>query len=682
MSALSIQPTYPIFTDIDGQPLEAGYVWIGTANLDPQTNPINVYWDAALTILAPQPIRTLAGYPSRNGTPARLYVNSDYSIRVMNKNGSTVYSAPEATERYGNVINASTIDFLQAGIGAVPRTVQDKLREPPVSIEDFGAVADGNLPAATNNYAAFALAIATGKDVYVPDGEFMVDLTGGVGLTLNVGQAVYGNGNSSKILLKNTGTILTSFLLMESDCAVHDLNFDAYNTNASFVDDTTNTDPLKNFDYNNYLIAVTNIFNATNLRIQNNRIAHLHRGMSFGNATNLIVTGNYIYQIGEGMTQFYICYQLTFANNICTYGGGFGGVAASSVKKAVFANNVVISVGTGINTGGSPDPLYNVEEVSITGNWVMSRDCIVCENGIVGVAITGNYCNVLRDTSLPFQNGNGIACTSDSSGTAAGKLGDVTIVGNTIVTFGGAATGILIGSTSPSFPSIFGVVVSNNIVKVGNQAIYLRLSDAGSAMNDVVVSGNSCVATRGIVLDNVHKAVISNNVCKTTADIIVGNYYGIWAPVLRFATISDNDCIGFGYSVKIENVTEVVLKDNRTLPIPAGRGLPLETNAAYTGWFVKGTECPVTQTSTGTNLLLNSAVQVYSPSAPVVIPALLAGFAPSGETITIYFGNGNTTIQSGSEIVLRGGITINPSVGNIVTFVKLGAILYETSRNF
>ena len=107
MSALSIQPTYPIFTDIDGQPLEDGYVWIGTANLDPQTNPINVYWDAALTLPAAQPIRTLAGYPSNSGTPARLYVNSDYSIRVMNKNGSVVYSAPAATERY----NGSVISF-------------------------------------------------------------------------------------------------------------------------------------------------------------------------------------------------------------------------------------------------------------------------------------------------------------------------------------------------------------------------------------------------------------------------------------------------------------------------------------------------------------------------------------------------------------------------------------------
>jgi hypothetical protein len=93
MSALSINPPYPLFPDIDGQPLEDGFVWIGAANLDPQVNPINVYWDAALTIPAGQPIRTLAGYPANNGTPARLYVNSDYSIRVMNKNGSVLYTS-------------------------------------------------------------------------------------------------------------------------------------------------------------------------------------------------------------------------------------------------------------------------------------------------------------------------------------------------------------------------------------------------------------------------------------------------------------------------------------------------------------------------------------------------------------------------------------------------------------
>jgi hypothetical protein len=39
MTALSIQPPFPIFTDTDGSPLENGYIWIGTANLDPEATP-------------------------------------------------------------------------------------------------------------------------------------------------------------------------------------------------------------------------------------------------------------------------------------------------------------------------------------------------------------------------------------------------------------------------------------------------------------------------------------------------------------------------------------------------------------------------------------------------------------------------------------------------------------------
>ena len=93
MSVLSVNPPYPIFSETDGQPLENGYIWIGTVNLDPQTNPISVYWDLAKTIPAAQPIRTLGGYPVYNGTPARLYVGADYSIRVMDNNGSLVYSS-------------------------------------------------------------------------------------------------------------------------------------------------------------------------------------------------------------------------------------------------------------------------------------------------------------------------------------------------------------------------------------------------------------------------------------------------------------------------------------------------------------------------------------------------------------------------------------------------------------
>ena len=186
MSALSISPPFLIFTDIDGQPLENGYIWIGTANLNPITNPINVYWDAALTVAAVQPIRTLAGYPSNSGTPARLYVNSDYSIQVQNRNGSMVYSAPAATEAFGNLINASQVVYNPAGTGAVATTVQAKLRE-SVSVKDFGAVGDG----VADDTVAIQLAIDSGaKCVLFVAGTYKVTAQ----LTLVTGQTLRGQG--------------------------------------------------------------------------------------------------------------------------------------------------------------------------------------------------------------------------------------------------------------------------------------------------------------------------------------------------------------------------------------------------------------------------------------------------------------------------------------------------------
>lgn len=113
MSALSIQPPYPVFAGTDGLPLENGYIWVGTVNLNPQVNPIAVYWDAALTIPAAQPIRTLNGYPGYQGTPSRFYVGSDYSIQVLNSKGSVVYTSLNGNFSSGSVANNATGDGIQ-----------------------------------------------------------------------------------------------------------------------------------------------------------------------------------------------------------------------------------------------------------------------------------------------------------------------------------------------------------------------------------------------------------------------------------------------------------------------------------------------------------------------------------------------------------------------------------------
>jgi len=84
----------PQFFDTDGTPLNGGYVYIGTANLNPETNPISVWWDAAGTQPVAQPIRTLNGYVSRNGNPATVYVASDFSLTVNDKRGQLVLYVP------------------------------------------------------------------------------------------------------------------------------------------------------------------------------------------------------------------------------------------------------------------------------------------------------------------------------------------------------------------------------------------------------------------------------------------------------------------------------------------------------------------------------------------------------------------------------------------------------------
>jgi hypothetical protein len=148
MSALSIQVPFPVFQDRDGQPLENGYVWIGQPNLNPQTNPVVVYFDQALTIPAAQPLRTLNGYVSRAGTPAQIYVDGvNFSILVQDSKGSMVYNFPDGT---GISPDACGITYNPPFAGGVPIPLCEQIAE-TVSVINFGAVGDG----VTDNAAAF-----------------------------------------------------------------------------------------------------------------------------------------------------------------------------------------------------------------------------------------------------------------------------------------------------------------------------------------------------------------------------------------------------------------------------------------------------------------------------------------------------------------------------------------------
>jgi hypothetical protein len=118
MALTQVTGPYPIFTDLDGSPLDDGYLYIGAINQDPETNPIQVFWDSALTIPATQPIRTNSGYPYRNGTPALMYTGGQFSITIRNKRQEFVLYSPVGYGFDPAAVSASVVknDFIGNGV--------------------------------------------------------------------------------------------------------------------------------------------------------------------------------------------------------------------------------------------------------------------------------------------------------------------------------------------------------------------------------------------------------------------------------------------------------------------------------------------------------------------------------------------------------------------------------------
>lgn len=182
MSALSIQVPFPVFQDRDGQPLDNGYVWLGTSSLNPQTNPVVAYYDSALTTVATQPLRTINGFISRAGSPAQVYVDAvNFSVLVQDRQGTTVFSVPDGT---GISPNASGVVYDPAGTGAVATTVQAKLREVISSADRSGTVGVANVGLG----AGVLPALTSGS------GNTIVGNGAGAGITTSYGNTAVGLG--------------------------------------------------------------------------------------------------------------------------------------------------------------------------------------------------------------------------------------------------------------------------------------------------------------------------------------------------------------------------------------------------------------------------------------------------------------------------------------------------------
>lgn len=377
--SIKLNTPVPIISDVDGSPLESGYVYVGVVNQNPETNPISVYWDSAMTQPAAQPLRTSGGLIFRSGTPAPIYAASAYSITVRNKNGSLIYTFPDSsvldagsalTLQLADASSASNGDALvamkQLLTGAVARTVHDKLAE-VVSVKDFGAKGDG----ATDDTAAVQAAVNSGASaIFVPAGTYNIQP-----ITIpNTVKAFYGVGEASKFVGIGTPANYTPYM-----------NFNA----------------LNGFNVGNFAISVDKTAHPTNHACQ------------FGTCISGVVQNIRI--INGGYIGLYApaCVRVTFRDlqidNFVNVG-----LLAEATPQFLIVDGIKIST-KGVNhaiqiNGGSGHKIVNCS-IYTAGtfciNYYNASDSIIANNSCVTDGVEGINC---QDSSKITIIGNIVFC--------------------------------------------------------------------------------------------------------------------------------------------------------------------------------------------------------------------------------------------------------------------------------
>lgn len=495
MSSLSIQSAYPIFTETDGQPLENGYIWIGTANLDPQTNPIAVYWDAALTIPAAQPIRTLGGYLSRNGSPANIYVAQEYSIRVMSKNGSTIYSAPNgSTDR----LSSSQISYLPAGTGAVSTTVQAKLWE-SISVKDFGAVGNGITDDTAAIQAAINAAIARKTQLLIDGGIYIASL-----LTINGNISITGSGT----IKQKSSTVghLVTISGVTTKVNFTGITFDGNEQNQASpavngtiritaIGTSSNSAYFKftNCIFLNGCVSDITVFNDA-IRSTNEEL--FVTGCSFlGGREGISVTDDprYIdvrspinYVISDNIFNLLKTPASKGRAGIVSYDGH--AYASTDTARGVIANNVMINCGRNdaSSTLGAIDIYSYARTTSITGNnltGIYGRG-IQIKSDAKNITISNNVLEGL--VGLDAQ----IAVNRSAFSTVNGEIN---IIGNTCINSGNDGISISGGSISAG---VYGTnfTISSNIIKnATRRGIGVIGVNDTNIVNNIVDTAQTCI---------------------------------------------------------------------------------------------------------------------------------------------------------------------------------------------
>jgi hypothetical protein len=340
--------------------------------------------------------------------------------------------------------------------------------------KDYGALGDGT----TNDTTALASALATGKDVCLPQG-FTFATTGNTSTT--AGQRIFGGGKL-KLISGSGGTTLT---ISADDVTVDGVLFDQQNiTDSTGVGVSGNRAVARSCEFTNFeTVGVHLRGTSADAMISGNRFNGLGYGVLTASAAtitrpsvigNTFVGGNYGDAIEINTPTGGATDVLIVGNVISGYtnisGGGIG-IGCANVTSGLIADNLVYNCGL--------DGIHIEDRstgITVSGNIV--RSC-----GRSGISIGGS-------NNIVVSSNNVVSCITASGEGAIAIEGSQAMNGHSIV-------GNIVRGNGRAGATCYGIAIA-------------ALTVRDCAVNSNVVSNTIGATTAGIRLVATNSTVIGN----------------------------------------------------------------------------------------------------------------------------------------------------------------------------
>lgn len=418
------------YTANNGQPLIGGKVYTYAAGT---TTPKLTYSDPAGTVPQTNPIIL-----NERGEPANaIFWSGSYKVEVRDSLDNLIYTVDNYTsDPFGisafvaslaSSIGSSLIGFIQAGAGAILRTVQSKLRE-RVSVEDFGAVGDG-VTVSTAAIQAARVSLSSGGILRFGKGTFIIDTD--ACLTLSVaGLTLEGEGPATIIKAKNGANLSNIIGVTGSGCTVRNLVLDGNRANGG-------TSGATSFGINN----VASYFSAINVEIRECTRIGVFIGSGSATPTNILFSKCWIHDNGGNVNgglgvgifgggafpaDNVVIEKCRFENNYNLLAGFPGDSTAFNIiaKNVVVHNNFFKN---NHNVGGGQFALTSDGSTGLPdGNFIVTDNIIIHDVAVAGESttaieiegrkaiVTGNICQSLNGDGIRFETSGGDAAISDN----------------------------------------------------------------------------------------------------------------------------------------------------------------------------------------------------------------------------------------------------------------------------